>query len=239
MRVAVCDNEEIFLKQFKDTMKAVDKIQEIDCYSDISMLFPKLQTGLKYDIVFMDIDWNDGSHTGINYASMINGIYPDVQIIFVTAYNDLYSQDIFFEPVNLCGYLVKPVNIDNLNNLLVKAEKKIYEFKSKVLTVKSNGNVETIAIGRIIYAESKGHQVFIYKNDSVSSVYEKLDEIQNRLGERFIRIHKSFCVNMDYIHKIEGRMLILSDGNELPISRNLQRGVKEKYLAYLRSKMRE
>lgn len=238
MRVAVCDNEAVFLDQFAGQLSAVDKTIEADYYDDILGLFAKIQTGIKYDIVFMDIDWNDDKHTGINYAAMINRNSHETQIIFVTGHND-YSQDIFLEPLNLCGFLVKPVDTEKLSILLSKVEKKLSELKTKVLTVKNNGNVETITISSIIYAESKGHQVFIHMADDVSSVYEKLDEIESRLGEGFLRIHKSFCVNMDHIRKLEGRKLSLTDGTELPVSKNLQKSTRENYLDYLRSQMRE
>lgn len=239
MKVAICDNEAVSLKLLEEAVGAFAQIEHYDLFQKIEDFFAKLNEGERYDVVFMDIEWGKENETGVNYASLMNKNYSDIQVIFVTSHNDIYSQHIFFEPVNLCGYLTKPVNPEFLETLIHKAEQKIKENTSKILSVKSNGQVEAIPICKILYAESQGHHVIIYKKDSAVSIYDKLDDIQKRLGNSFLRIHKSYCVNMDYIHKIDGRQVILSEGVVLPVSKPLMKETKELYLKYLRSQMKE
>ncbi len=239
MNIAICDNEIFFLRQMEEVVKSNQLIDSIESFSDMNVFFEKLDSGKKYDIVFMDIEWNNDSKNGINYASQINRKQSDIQIIFITAFNDIYSENIFFEEINLCGYLKKPINPQYLNILLVKAKTILDSRENDILTIKNNGQIEKINIGKIMFLESKGHKVTITKTDGVSYIYDKLDVLQQKLGRRFLRIHKSYLVNMDYISQLEGRTVSLNSDRVLPISKSSSKEAKTTYLRYLRDKIRE
>lgn len=55
---------------------------------------------------------------GIDYAYELNQRYPELQIIYMTEDAKKYSQHIFLKPVNLLGYLTKPVDLIILKKLL-------------------------------------------------------------------------------------------------------------------------
>lgn len=239
MNIAICDNEIFFLRQMEEVVKSNQLIDSIESFSDMNVFFEKLDSGKKYDIVFMDIEWNNDSKNGINYASQINRKQSDIQIIFITAFNDIYSENIFFEEINLCGYLKKPINPQYLNKLLVKAKTILDSRENDILTIKNNGQIEKINIGKIMFLESKGHKVTITKTDGVSYIYDKLDVLQQKLGRRFLRIHKSYLVNMDYISQLEGRTVSLNSDRVLPISKSSSKEAKTTYLRYLRDKIME
>ena len=198
MTVAICDDEIIFIEQMETLIKDIPEIEKYDTYTDLRKLWESLKKGKNYDLIFMDIDWKEEKN-GISYAAKINDTYPEIQIIFVTAFNDRFSQEIFFEPVNLCGYLVKPVNMDNLNVLLEKAKKNLEKNQKKRLAVQYRGKTEVIPHRDITYLESKGHQVIIHTIKGELTIYDKLEEIGRKLSDGFLCIHKSFWVNMDKI----------------------------------------
>lgn len=239
MKAAICDNEKIFLNQMAEVIGAKECIDVYDTYLSIEELFQKLKDGEKYDIIFMDIDWKNDAENGINYAAKINQDNPDIQMIFVTAYNDIFSENIFFENLNLCGYLKKPINSEYLGILLEKAEKTIRNNENSILTIKNNGLIENIKVNAIIYLESQGHKVTITKTDGISYTYEKLDTIQERLGNNFLRIHKSYLVNMDYISRLEGKSVVVFNEKVLPVSKSFSKDSKTLYLKYLRGRIKE
>lgn len=239
MNVAICDNEELFFSQLKKILAENEFIDSVEVYSNIEKMFSKLEEGENYDIVFMDIDWKNDSENGINFASRINEINPDIQIVFVTAFNDVYSENIFFEKLNLCGYLKKPIKPQYLKILLEKARMTIKKRESNILSIKNNGQIENIKADCILYLESRGHKVTITKNDGISFTYEKLDDIQKRLGSNFLRIHKSYLVNMAYISQFEGKNVVLNKEKKLPISKSSSREAKTAYLKYLRESIKK
>lgn len=239
MNIAICDNEAFFLHHMEELIEGNELIDSFDSFSDMNVFFDKLDSGIEYDIVFMDIDWNDNSENGINYAAQINRKRPEIQFIFITAFNDTFSENIFFEEVNLCGYLKKPVNPQYLNILLEKAKANFDSRENDILTIKNNGQIENIYIRKIMYLESKGHKIAIIKTDSESYTYDKLDVLQKKLGRRFLRIHKSYLVNMDYISQFDAKSVSLGQDRILPISKSSSKEAKTTYLSYLRDKIKE
>ena len=122
MKVAICDDEKIFFEQMEYLLKQIETVSRIDKYDDIDILHANLEKET-YDMIFMDIAWKGKEDTGVQFAASINDRYPNIQIVFMTAFSDKYAESIFFEKVNLCGYLIKPIKIQNLRFLVEKARK--------------------------------------------------------------------------------------------------------------------
>ena len=81
----------------------------------------------------------------------------------------------------------------------------------------------------IIYAESIKHKLLIYTETDLYVVYARLDNLQNALDDRFVRIHKSFLVHEDSILGRDGRYLTTKNGKLLPISRIHMQECKERF----------
>ena len=60
-------------------------------------------------------------------------------------------------------------------------------------------------------------------------VYEK------KLHKDFLRIHKSFLVNMQYIRRIEMKEVTMQDGTVLPVSKTRYSASRDKYFRYMRA----
>lgn len=124
MKVAICDDKEIHLKHVWDMLQTVDDIETASCFTKAANLLEKIAAGEKYDLILMDIFFPEENENGIEYAVKINHYLPNAQIIYMTAYNDCYAEKIFWGTVNLCGYLIKPIQQSSLEILLEKARKK-------------------------------------------------------------------------------------------------------------------
>ena len=60
MRIAVCDDEENALRQVRSVINKLSVVDEAEYYSDMDAFMERINTGIYYDIVMMDIDWNSG-----------------------------------------------------------------------------------------------------------------------------------------------------------------------------------
>lgn len=203
MHVAICDDESLFLEQLHEIILKTNRIDKCDLYDSIDDLWIALRKGIAYDVIFMDIDWKkeNENENGMFYASEINKLHPETSIIFTTAYNEKFSQEIFWESVNLCGYLVKPVQNGNLQKLLDKIEKQ-QNSEEKNIILKQNGTFIVLPYSQILYLESRAHQVFIRATDGEFSVYAKLDTYEDKLKNSFVRTHQSYLINMEYIKRM-------------------------------------
>jgi len=232
MRVAICDDEKIFLEQMESLLKQIEGISCVDKYDDIDKLHENLKKE-SYDMIFMDIAWKGKEDTGVQFAAFINDKYPNIQIVFVTAFNDKFAESIFFEKVNLCGYLVKPIKMSNLRFLVEKARKNIMHNQEEKILIKQKGNARSVFLSDIIYLESQGHQLYIHTKIEKILLYKKLDEYEEQMSIAFVRIHKSYLVNMNCIKRIERTQLTLNNGMVLPISKNRAVATKNRYFRFV------
>lgn len=233
MHIAVCDDEKCYLESMEELLKDYPGVSRIEYYGTLEELTEAQKNGTMYDLIFMDIEWNGNAENGIQYAAQYNCQSPRTQFIFVTAYNDKFSQEIFWEKLNLCGFLVKPVQKENLEKLLDKVREKI--FGSEALVLQHGGTTEKIPSNQIRYLESNAHQIVIHTLNGEISVYEKLDVYEKKLSKDFVRIHKSFLVNMQYIRRIEMKEITMQDGTVLPVSKTRYSASRDKYFRFMRA----
>ena len=233
MHIAVCDDEKNCLDNMEQLLKSYPGISRTEYYQNLEDLSAALKSGITYDLILMDIEWDQSTENGIQFAAQYNLLSPQTQFIFVTAYNDKFSQKIFWETINLCGYLVKPVQKENLEKLLDKVREK--NFSSEALMVQHGGTTEKIPSSQIRYLESKAHQIVIHTLSGEVTIYEKLDVYEKRLHKDFVRIHKSFLVNMRYIRRIEMKEVTMQDGTVLPVSKARYSASRDKYFRFMRA----
>ena len=88
----------------------------------------------------------------------------------------------------------------------------------------------------ILYVESRKHKsVFFYMEAGIVEyqIYEKLDWVEQKLsGFHFLRIHKSYLVNMKHIRKISNYTAFMDTGEELPVPRLRFKAAKEAFVEY-------
>ena len=109
MKAAICDDQPQALEELRKILLEIPAVRKVHTYSDMDNFWATLEAGIYYDVVFMDIDWNQ-KETGIDFAGRLFEISPYTKLIYVTAYTMDYVEDIFFTHTNLSGFLKKPVD---------------------------------------------------------------------------------------------------------------------------------
>ena len=237
MKVAICDDKEIYLKHAYDMLQTMDDIEVVAGFTKASDLLKRIEAGEKYDLILMDIFFPEEEEDGIAYAIKINHYLPETQFIYMTAYNDCYAEKIFWTNVNLCGYLLKPIQQNSLEILLEKARRKQIQEEESIIFCYKNG-IEAIRKKDIIYLESEAHKILIHTLEGDRIVYDKLDSYEQRLEKTFTRVHKSYLVNMDWIYSISSKELLLKNQVKIPVSRSKYQQVKEHYFNYVRLELK-
>lgn len=237
MKIAICDDKEIYLKHVRDMLQTVADVETAACFTKAADLLEKIAVGEKYDLILMDIFFPEDNENGIEYAVKINQCLPEAQIIYMTAYNDSYAEKIFWGKVNLCGYLIKPIQQSSLETLLEKARNKQTHNEETVIFCYKNG-IEVILKKDIYYLESEAHKIWIHTAQGDRIVYDKLDSYEQKMDCSFLRVHKSFLVNMDWIYSISSKAVLLKNGMEIPVSRSKYQQVKERYFRYVRTELK-
>ncbi len=195
----------------------------------------KMINNLKPDLVFLDIKMPKLS--GLELLDLIDEPLP--YIIFSTAY-DQYAVEAFEK--NAVDYLLKPYTNDRFNQALEKfftkpagrslekITKQIADVKGvgKIMDripVRSGSKILIIKIEDIRYIAAEDDYVKIVSNQGNYLKQVTMNYLEQSLpSTEFIRIHRSFILNINYLKQFEaydkhGYMAVLADNIKIPISR--------------------
>lgn len=248
MRIAVCDDQAEVLNTVERMfleVGVITGIENVDIYQDIRKLKKEFQEGNRPDVLIMDIchEFNPAlpktkdRQEGIDCAYELNQRYPELQIIYMTEDVKKYSQHIFLKPVNLLGYLTKPVDLVILKKLLEIAKEKQKQNDEKRVTIMCRNHKQIFYLDEILYLESRAHRTMIHTYEGEEVCRDKISDLEQRMGDTFVRCHQSFLVNMKYIRRIENESFKLENGEEISISKRRYVETKERYSRYLNEVM--
>ena len=244
MRIAVCDDQAEVLNTVERMfleVGVITGIENVDIYQDIRKLKKEFQEGNRPDVLIVDIchEFNPAlpktkdRQEGIDCAYELNQRYPELQIIYMTEDVKKYSQHIFLKPVNLLGYLTKPVDLIILKKLLEIAKEKQKQNDEKRVTIMCRNHKQIFYLDEILYLESRAHRTMIHTYEGEEVCRDKISDLEQRMGDTFVRCHQSFLVNMKYIRRIENESFKLENGEEISISKRRYVETKNRYFAYL------
>ena len=121
--------------------------------------------------------------------------------------------------VNAIDYLLKPIPYDRF----LKSIKKVRDFQvssntteQSFIGIKENKAIYKVEIDSIIYIEAKGDYVKVITNKQTITTHSTFSNFIRQLPTSFLRIHKSFCINMVFISKLSGNRIEVA-GYNLPI----------------------
>lgn len=233
LRILLADDEPLFLAAIEKRLtKYAEHMQinvRINKYERDDMSSIVLST---YDIAFLDIDFGKESGSGIEIARRIREKRNDTIIIFVTNFIE-YAPEGY--ELKAFRYLLK-TDIDTKLETYFKQAITHFTSKREMITVQNNGELINIPIDDILYLESDKHTVHFNmyagkrKRYSCYSTLQHFAQSLEHLG--FLRTHKSYLVNMNYITKLQCSELTLRNGATLSVSEKNYAEIKKKYLLW-------
>lgn len=174
------------------------------------------------------------------------------EVVFTTAY-DQYAIQAFEQ--NAVDYLLKPFSRERFKEAILKLESKLEskleekEDKSGIeiirqhlaeseeklhrVVIKKSGKIHVISTGDINFLEAQDDYVMIYTKEGKYLKQQTMKYFEKHLDpQQFVRVHRSYIANITSIERIEpyeksNFILILKDGNKVPVSRNGMQVLKE------------
>ena len=230
MRILICDDDTLMIEQLQRYIESYFKSNHLKCPRLFSFTCGEslLADQEEKDIVFLDISME--KMNGMQTAQQIRAFQSDTSIVFVTAFIE-YAPEGY--KVGAERYILKD-----------SPDEAVSECMDAILRKRKGSQVQftflegekKIYIDNLLYVESRKHKVvFFYMEKEIVNyqIYEKLDAVEEKLsGSGFLRIHKSYLVNMKHIRKISNYIATLDTGAELPVPRRKYQSVKEEFVAY-------
>ncbi len=195
----------------------------------------KLIAKMKPDLVFLDIQMNDG--TGFDLLRKCSD--KNLKVIFTTAFDQFAIQAFKFSAVD---YLLKPVDPEDLKaavekfresgiqsdlsanyTLLAENIRDIHKKTVKKIALNTQDRVHIVPISQIVRCESHSNYTLFYLADSKKILVTRtLKEFDDMLTPfHFVRVHHSHLMNLDFLKefiKSDGGYALMNDGSQVPVS---------------------
>ena len=179
------------------------------------------------DLLLMDVEF-----PGLNQIDFLHLIDSGVQIILVTA-TASFALKAF--DMGVTDYILKPVKKSRLEEAIAKAwvhysiikkPKRVEEF----IKVKSDHDYKQIPLSQIRWIEALGDYVKIITNHDRILVLSTLSSIEQQLpGNKFLRIHRSYIVNLDKVENFSSTSVEV-EGSNIPMSRKRKSRLEAKLI---------
>jgi DNA-binding LytR/AlgR family response regulator len=191
----------------------------------------ELARELRYDVVFLDVEMPGA--TGLETAPAVRERRDPPAVVFVTAHAE-YAVDAF--AVEAFDYLLKPVEPDRLARVVERLRERTDESAPPVdkVAVVAGGGTELLDRDQIHYVQAEGDYSRVHTYDRAYLSTASLGELEERLGPRFARIHRSYLVNLAKVVGVRRTAdrfrLQLADAErtELDVSRRQSREVRDR-----------
>jgi len=219
--------------------KSCPQVEVIATYNSSVKALKKIEA-LQPDLLFLDIEM-----PVINGFELLEKIlHLNFSVIFITAYNQYALKAFRF---NALDYLVKPIEASDLIEAVAKAEKKIKPTSAQLslvqrqlrgeiatrIAIPGQNGISFIELNEIVFVEaSNNYSKLILSDKRVFIVSKTLKDVQDVLEEsHFLRVHRQYIINLNHVKQFNRNesILIMDNGDHLPIARNQKEKLIEKY----------
>ena len=243
IRCIAIDDEPLALRQVKNYIERIEKLELVALCSNAIEAKELLKTE-QVDLLFVDINMPD-----INGIDFVRGLTNPPLVIFTTAYSE-YALEGF--RLNAVDYLLKPFSFDDFSRAAEKAcsLRELHRMRDEraasvstiesideatdnndYISIKSDYKVNLVRYNDIIYIESVGEYIRLHlKDGSKLTTLFRLKNMETELPQKnFMRVHRSYIVNIDYVSSFARGKIYLSNGDYVPISINYRDTFREHF----------
>lgn len=233
MRILLCDDDALMLKQLQRYIKSYFeynhlKCPEMVCFTDGEAL---LRDNGSKDILFLDIEMP--GMNGIYIGNELKMTNDNIIIFIVTSYSEYLDEAMRFR---VFRYLSKPLDKQRFFRNLKDAVD-LYNTMTVKLPIETKQGVHMLPASNVIAIEAQGRKVTVH---TVNRDFESIHNMQYWLEmlpkNCFFQTHRSFIINFEHITDFDHAIVHLSDNRfQAYLTKRKYSAFKEAYLLYLES----
>ncbi len=216
MKVIIVDDDITSCSSLEYLCSKVQEIEVVGVYNDAISAINFLKNN-KVDLILLDVEMPEFS--GLDLVKTI----PNLPCIIFTTGQKEYAADAF--EYDVVDFITKPITLPRLSKSIDKVMKLLksenLSFKeSDFIFIKSEGRFVKLNIDDVLYIETLGdYVVFNLEEQKKHIVYSSLKAMDQKLSNPlFVKVHRSFIVNISKIVDIEENNLVI-ENKVIPISR--------------------
>ena len=230
IRCLAIDDEPLALRQLAAYLKKVPFFSLVDsCQSALEAM--TLLEDQEIDVIFIDINMPD-----LNGLDFVRSLRHPPLVVFTTAYQE-YAIEGY--KVDAIDYLLKPFGMSDVLRAADKVKRQ-YDLlhtaslspvdEDDALFLKTEYKVVRILSSHIIYVEGMAEYLRIHLSDQPKplTVLLSMKKMEERLGDTdFMRVHKSYVINLHHIAEINRSRVILDSGEDIPVGDSYREKLNE------------
>lgn len=241
LKCIAIDDEPLALRQLTSYIEKIPYL-ELTATCNNALEAQQLLASQHVDLIFVDINMPDLS--GVEF---VRSLVDRPMVIFTTAYSEYAVEGFKLDAVD---YLLKPFSFADFSRSAGKANS-LYELRhnqragepeatpealpkdKEYISVKADYKVSLVKISNIVYLESEGEYVRMHLADGTTiTTLFRLKNMEAALpSDMFMRVHRSYIVNLRCIKGYVRGRVFLSDTEYVPIGENY----KESFQHYIES----
>ena len=218
VKIAICDDSKFMRGEIKKRILDFSMKKDFDYTLNEYDAGEKLiGSGEKYDLIFMDYEFENNGENGLEIAKKIRGYDKNSTIVFATSYPSIVFDT--FE-VGTFRFLTKPIDDKKFYEVLDAFLKTMEE--DNFLKIRLDGENHFFKESTISYVEGMGKNCILHFCDGREDMecHETLGAIEGRLSpQKFYRCYKSFLINLAQVDSYTHDEVTMSTGEKLLISR--------------------
>ena len=242
LRVAIVDDEEPARLLLREYLEAEDDVEIVaECANGFEAV--KAVSELAPDLLLLDVQMPK-----LDGFEVLELVGRETAVVFTTAYDE-YALKAF--DVHAVDYLLKPFGRERLQEALLRARERVGRTAAghdrapaspppvdlaaaarpagswlTRIVIRDGAHVHVVPIDRVDYLEAQDDYVAVHTAGKAILKEQTLTALESQIDpRRFVRIHRSFLLNLDRLVKLEStgkdtRAAVLRNGGRLPISRS-------------------
>jgi DNA-binding LytR/AlgR family response regulator len=235
MNCIIVDDDRFVRKITEDFVKKTTSLTLLHSLSSAIEAIDVLNTNRNIDLIFLDIEMP--GMTGIDFLNALSSL-PQVIIISL---KEKYAIDAF--EYDVTDYLLKPFAYSRFCKAVGKAlerqEKGRMHTKGDEIFIKHNTSLVRLKYSDILWVEAMENYIIINTFGEKYTIHFTMRAIEEALPRaQFIRIHRSFIVNISGIHSIENHTVYIRTSDKAKNSIPIGKSYKERLLNELNVIMR-
>lgn len=215
VKICICDDSSEERTSIKDLVREWSR----QSGTDVSVSeFPTAEAflfeyeDLAPDVVLLDIEMP--GMNGVDLAKRLRQRNKLIQIVFITGFSEYIAEG--YEVAAL-HYLLKPVSPEKFFSTLDRALEK-QESDGRKIVLETAAETVLLPICEICYIEVIKNYITVYAEDKYT-VKKTLKEIERELDQRFLRVGRSYIVNLHLVSRVSRSEIFLRGGESVPLPR--------------------
>ena len=193
-------------------------------------LLAVIERGIRFDVLLLDVLMP--GENGIDTAAEIRHYDSNAKIIFLTSSAEFAVQSY---AVNAFFYQLKPVHTESFFRVMDSVLEECEKEHTSSLILRCKSGITRVELKTLEYCEVIHRTLFLHlTSGKILESTGSLDELCSQLKSyrNFLRPHRSYLINLEYVQKLSARAITMSCLTEIPIPRGKYNEVKNTFLEY-------